>query len=102
MTNLIPPADVATICTQIEATPGLGRLRGLLGADIDTSPEVLQAILEEASRFSDGWIGPLGPQLDRAGCRLEDGRVRTAPGHAEAWRAYLEAGWLGIDQPPEA
>jgi alkylation response protein AidB-like acyl-CoA dehydrogenase len=99
MTSPVPPADVASACAGIEAAPGMDRLRALLGEDVDAGPELIAAVLEEASRFADGWLAPLNPVADRQGCRLEDGRVRTAPGHAEAWKAFAEAGWLGVDQP---
>ncbi|HEX4098765.1 MAG TPA: acyl-CoA dehydrogenase family protein [Caulobacteraceae bacterium] len=101
MSNLVPPADVAAIAAQIEAAPGLARLRELLGPDSGASPETLGAVLEEAAKFSAAWLAPLNPVMDHKGCRLEGGKVRTAPGHIEAWRAYVEAGWPGIDQPPE-
>ena len=101
MSNLVPRADVAAIAAQIEAAPGLDRLRELLGPDRDASPETLRAVLEEAAKFSAAWLAPLNPVMDRQGCRLEGGRVRTASGHREAWNAYVEAGWPGIDQPPE-
>ena len=101
MSNLVPPADVAAIAAQMEAAAGLDRLRELLGPEADASPETLVAVLEEAAKFSAAWLAPLNPSMDREGCRLEDGRVLTAKGHADAWRAYVEAGWPGIDQPPE-
>jgi alkylation response protein AidB-like acyl-CoA dehydrogenase len=102
MTDLIPPADTASICAQIEAAPQLERLRALLAPGTDAGPELVAAILEEASRFAQGRLAPVAAALDRPGCRIEQGRVRTAPGHAEAWAEFVEAGWLGIDQPPEA
>ena len=101
MSNLVPPADTASIATQIEAAPGLDRLRELMGPDGGASPETLAAVLEEAAKFSAAWLAPLNPRMDRDGCRLEQGRVLTAPGHKEAWTAYVAAGWPGIDQPPE-
>ena len=33
---------------------------------------------------------------------VEAARVRTAPGYAEAWRAYAEAGWAGVTAPEAA
>ena len=101
MSNLVPPADVDAIAAQIEAAPGLARLRELLGPGVDAGPDTLHAILVEAAKFSAAHLAPLNPVMDREGCRLEGGRVRTAKGHAEAWRAYVDAGWPGIDQPPE-
>jgi hypothetical protein len=70
MANLVPAADVASIRAQIEATPGVERLRELLADEIDAGAETLGAILEEASRFNQARLGPLGPDLDRFGCRL--------------------------------
>ena len=101
MASLIPPADVAAILAQLESAPGLARLRELLGPETAFSPELMAAVLEEAARFSDTGLAPFNVVSDRQGCRIEDGRVRTAPGHPELWRDYLAAGWLGIDQPVE-
>ena len=101
MSNLVPPADVDAIAAQIEAAPGLARLRELLGPDTDAGPDTLRAVLEEAAKFSAAHLAPLNPVMDREECRLESGRVRTATGHPEAWRAYVDAGWPGIDQSPE-
>jgi alkylation response protein AidB-like acyl-CoA dehydrogenase len=101
MSTPVPAADAAPICAQVEAAPGIARLRELLGDSVDIGAEMITAILEEASRFAVAELAPLNPELDRHGCRLENGRVRTAPGHAEAWKAFAEAGWLGIDQPVE-
>lgn len=96
-----PPADAALIAAQLEAAPGLERLRALLGAEVDASPEMLAAVLDQAAKFAAARLAPFNREADRAGCRLEDGRVKTAPGHREAWRDYVASGWLGIDQPAE-
>ncbi len=37
--------------------------------------------------------------MDREGCGIEDGRVRTAPGHRDAWTRYVENGWTTLGQP---
>jgi alkylation response protein AidB-like acyl-CoA dehydrogenase len=37
--------------------------------------------------------------MDHHGCRLQDGRVKTAPGHLEAWTAFCAAGWQTLDKP---
>jgi alkylation response protein AidB-like acyl-CoA dehydrogenase len=76
----------------------------LLGRVVDGAvsrpdAETTEAILEEAARFATGILAPLAPVADREGCRLVDGRVRTATGHAAAWRAYAEGGWAGLTAP---
>jgi alkylation response protein AidB-like acyl-CoA dehydrogenase len=99
VTSLIPHADLASIGAHIEAAPGIDRLRALLGPDQGAGPEIVAAVLQEAAKFAMARLAPLGEALDREGCRLTDGRVRTAVGHQDAWRAFVDAGWLGIDQP---
>jgi alkylation response protein AidB-like acyl-CoA dehydrogenase len=84
-----------------------GTLALLLGHVVDGAadrpdPEVTGAILEEASRFAARHLARLAPVTDREGCRLEHGRVRTAPGHDAAWRAYAESGWAGLTAPEAA
>ncbi len=98
MSGLVPPADVVGMLAQIELASGIGRLRELCGLET-AGPEIVEAVLSEAARFSNGWLAPLNPIADRAGCRIENGRVRTPPGHREAWEAYRDGGWLGLDQP---
>jgi alkylation response protein AidB-like acyl-CoA dehydrogenase len=95
--NPAAPYDTAPLATQLRAAPGLARLCDLLGDP--GIPDLAEAILEEAARFAQGVLAPLNPVLDRDGCRLEEGRVKTAPGHVQAWRAFCEAGWQTLDKP---
>jgi len=55
-------------------------------------------VLDEAYTFSKDVLGPLNAVGDTVGCRIEDGRVITAPGFKEAWNKLYEAGWklLGV------
>jgi alkylation response protein AidB-like acyl-CoA dehydrogenase len=89
--------DTSTLIAQFRAAPGLDRLMALVGDD--ALADTAEAILEEAARFAEVVLAPLNPAMDRHGCRLEGGRVRTAPGHAEAWRAFCAAGWQTLDKP---
>jgi alkylation response protein AidB-like acyl-CoA dehydrogenase len=101
MRSPVPPIDTAVVRAQIGRAHGLERLRGLIGeAASALDADMIAAILEEASRFSAGRLGPFNAAADEAGCRIQDGRVLTAPGHRQAWAEFLEAGWLGLDQPP--
>ncbi len=99
MSAPLPPADTEALLAQIEAAAGMDRLRALAADPAVVGQDLIAAVVEEAAKFSHAWLGPLNTAADREGCRLDQGRVRTAPGHKAAWDAYLEAGWLGIDQP---
>jgi len=63
--------------------------------------EVADAILAEAGRFAAAELDPLNQPADRIGSVLENGVVRTPPGFREAYRRYVEAGWMGLACDPE-
>jgi 3-(methylthio)propanoyl-CoA dehydrogenase len=98
MSNEVTTMTVAAICRQIAVTAGVSRLQELAESgslDADT----LTAILDEAANFASKVLAPINVSLDRSGCRLDGGRVSTAPGHQEAWSAYIRDGWPTLDQP---
>ncbi|WP_282615079.1 acyl-CoA dehydrogenase family protein [Roseomonas gilardii] len=72
------------------------------GATARPDAETTAAILEEARSFAEARLAPLASVADREGCRLEDGRVRTAPGHAAAWAEFAGAGWAGLTAAEDA
>src|SRR5260370_27179240 len=63
--------------------------------------DVADAVLEEAAKFAAGELDPLNQPADRIGSVLENGVVRTPPGFREAYRRYVEAGWMGLACDPE-
>ncbi len=63
--------------------------------------EVSDAILDQAAKFAAGELDPLNQPADRIGSILENGVVRTPPGFREAYRHYVEAGWMGLSCDPE-
>lgn len=93
--------DADLLAAQIEAAPGLERLRALSGAAARADADTVASVLREAARFCQDVLVPLNAQCDREGCKLIDGRVKLAPGHVDAWRAYVAAGWPTLDHPPE-
>lgn len=66
----------------------------------DTTPDLVSAVLGEAARFAERALGPLNEVGDRHGCQLENGVVRTAPGFADAYRAFAQQGWQGVPAEP--
>ena len=59
------------------------------------------AVLEEGARFASGVLLPLNAPGDAAGCRLQDGQVRTPAGFAAAYRAFVQGGWPALPCSPE-
>src|SRR5690606_13143567 len=59
-------------------------------------------VLEENARFMEDLVAPLNRVGDVQGSvRNDDGSVTTPEGFADAYRAYVEAGWGGVPFPPE-
>src|SRR5215471_1163416 len=58
--------------------------------------ELSGPVLEEAARFAASELDPLNQPGDRTGSVLENGVVRTPPGFREAYRQYVEGGWMGL------
>ncbi|WP_419735811.1 acyl-CoA dehydrogenase C-terminal domain-containing protein [Pseudomonas sp. COR18] len=81
-----------------EVFDGVGHCRRL-GNGLDG--ETLDGILEQGARFVSEVVAPLNRQGDEQGCRLEQGRVLTPEGFAQAYRQYVEQGWAGMTGPLE-
>ena len=60
------------------------------------SPDVVAAIVEGIGEFATGEWAPLNRVGDQQGAKLVDGAVCLPTGFAEAYRAYVDAGWNSI------
>ncbi|MBS1130449.1 MAG: Acyl-CoA dehydrogenase, C-terminal:Acyl-CoA dehydrogenase, central region [Proteobacteria bacterium] len=79
---------------------GLDQVISLPGCE-EASPDVVDAILEEAAKFSGEILSPLNRVGDRDGAKWKDKAVSTSPGFKEAYRQFVDNGWNGIGCDPE-
>jgi alkylation response protein AidB-like acyl-CoA dehydrogenase len=66
----------------------------------DQVGELLTPLLEEGSKFCEGILFPLNQKGDAEGLRYDNGTVTTPQGFKEAYRQYIDGGWLGVTCDP--
>ncbi|WP_267393005.1 MULTISPECIES: acyl-CoA dehydrogenase C-terminal domain-containing protein [unclassified Sphingomonas] len=72
-----------------------------LPAHAEFTPDLLDAVLEEAGRMAQDILLPLNASGDLEGCTLENGVVRTPTGFKAAYDQFREGGWAALASPPE-
>ena len=92
-----PLRDMQFILKELAGLEAIGQLPGCEEA----SPDLVDAILEEAGKFATGVLAPLNQIGDAQGCRLDNGVVTCADGWKEAYAQYQESGWIGLSLPTE-
>ena len=79
----------------IKELAGLDAVTTLPGCH-EVTPDLVDAVLDEAGKFATGVLSPLNVPGDRTGCKLDDGVVTTPPGFKVAYKQFQEAGWPGL------
>src|SRR5687767_5695630 len=79
---------------------GLGEVAKLPGYQ-DATPDTVDAILEEASKFSSEVLDPINFSGDQEGSVWKDGAVTTPKGFKQAYRQYVAGGWGALPFGPE-
>ncbi len=79
---------------------GLAEVAKLPGYE-EATPETVDAILEEASKFASEVLDPLNYSGDQEGSSWKDGVVTTPKGFKQAYKQYVEGGWGALPFEPE-
>ena len=67
----------------------------------EATPDMVEAILEEAARFYGEVLAPTNQVADTQGAKLEGDKVITAPALDGIYQQIVEAGWPGLTGDPE-
>ena len=74
---------------------GLADVAKLPGYE-EATPDTVDAILEEASKFASEVLDPINFSGDREGSKWSDGGVRTPKGFRDAYKKFCEGGWNAL------
>ncbi|MFM0232752.1 acyl-CoA dehydrogenase C-terminal domain-containing protein [Paraburkholderia sediminicola] len=96
-TYIAPLRDMRFVMTELAE---LGELSSLPGYE-EATPELAEAVLEEAARLATEVLAPLNKPGDEQGARLTSDGVVAADGFAAAYRQFVAGGWSGLSGDPE-
>ena len=93
-------APVGDIAFALKEVAGLGPAmeKGLLG---ELTPDLLDAVLEEAGRFASEVVAPAGKVGDRDGTSVKDGVVTTPTGWKQLYADWAAGGWNALTGPED-
>src|ERR1700761_8402379 len=91
-----PLRDMRFVLHELHESADLSALPGME----DITPELVDSVLEEASKVVEEVLLPLNASGDDEGCRLENGNVYTPRGFKDADWLCVEGGWTGIACDP--
>jgi alkylation response protein AidB-like acyl-CoA dehydrogenase len=92
-----PLRDMRFVLKELAGLEQVARLPGYA----DATPEVVEAVLDEAAKFAAHVLAPLNSSGDRSGARWQDGQVTMPPGFREAYRQFVDNGWASLSANPE-
>jgi 3-(methylthio)propanoyl-CoA dehydrogenase len=97
MSYVAPLKDMLFVINELA---GLSEVNALPGCE-DASPETVEAVLEENAKFCSGVVADLNITGDKEPSFWKDGTVTTSKGFRDAFKAFGEAGWQGVQHPTE-
>ncbi len=87
-----PLQDMNFIIREVAGLDSINTLPGLEEA----TPDLVEAVLEEANKFCSQILAPLNQSGDREKVQWKAGVVKTASGWKDAYNTFVKGGWNGL------
>ena len=97
MVYKVPLQDIRFTLNELA---GLAEVLGLPGQE-ETSPDLVDAILEENARLVEEVVAPLNALGDRQPPVWQAGKVSVSPAWAQAYAQFGAGGWQGLSHPAQ-
>jgi len=95
-TYTTPIDDMMFLFEKLRDNPHYNSLEKYKEVDVDLAKD----ILEQAAKITENLILPLAKAGDETPAKLENGIVRTPPGYKEAYKKFIEDGWVSLSCDP--
>ena len=92
-----PVRDINFVLKHIVDIESLAELPGFEEA----TPDLVQAIVDEAARLSNEIVAPTNQPSDQQGARIVDGGVVPADGLGAVYQQLIEGGWISLPFSPD-
>jgi len=97
MSYQAPLKDMRFVLNELAGLSEVAKLPGYQ----DATPDTVDAILEEASKFASEVLDPINFSGDQEGSIWKDGAVTTPKGFKQAYKQYVAGGWGALPFGPE-
>ncbi len=94
---IAPVRDMQFVLKELAGLEEIARLPGCEEA----TPDLADAVLEEAAKFAEGVLSPLNIPGDQEGARWHDKAVTMPKGFKDAYKLFAESGWTALQCEPE-
>jgi len=92
-----PLKDMRFVLNELAGLAEVAKLPGYQ----DATPDTVDAILEEASKFASEILDPINYSGDQEGSIWNDGSVATPKGFRQAYQQYVQGGWGALPFEPD-
>ena len=62
----------------------------------EATPDIIDAVLDQAAKFCEDVLAPLNESGDKEGCTWTEQGVKTPAGFADAYAQYVDGGWPSL------